>query len=467
MPRRRLQRRSSRRSATRTRPSVVSSTVLAVLGSLLQELTCCRCAFSSDPEKRKMYDQFGDVGNGQPGGGGGPGGNPFGGGGGDGTFTFTFNGNPGGGGGGGFSDPRKVFEQMFSNFGGGGGSGEDGEDGGGFGFDFSNLFGGGGGGQRAGRRRAGAAGGMPGGMRFNTMGGMPGMDGGMPGMRGGMPNTGGMPNMGGRPGRGQAQAPELFSDEDDVILLTGKTFKSVGRDQRGKDVYLVMFYETADKASEKLATSLKKVATMMRGIAKVAAINVATAPKVAEASGVTKFPTVMLLHPNGSEKVEGTKARTLVDAAKEVLPSSVTAIAMSGAQGITRGLARLTRFLSEKDCRLNSGCSVLLTDQNVVSPLYRSLSVQLEDAMAFAQVTVPDGAAHDEAVSELRSLLQDVDLSDLPVLLCVKKRASGSVMVTSHKGELSYDPVNAFLRDCGGAKARIKKNKGNKRRRRK
>eukprot|EP00756_Hemistasia_phaeocysticola_P005116 Hpha_TRINITY_DN13181_c0_g2::TRINITY_DN13181_c0_g2_i1::g.113398::m.113398/K09510/DNAJB4; DnaJ homolog subfamily B member 4 len=128
----------------------------------------------SDPQKRRVYDQVGE--DGMKGGGGmPPGGFPGGAGfpGGGTHFTFQSGGAPGGFGGGfgGFTDPRKLFEQLFSESGGpfGGGGG-----GGGAPFPFMGMG-----------MDMGGMGGMGG---FQNMGGM-GM-GGFPGMGGPMGGMG-------------------------------------------------------------------------------------------------------------------------------------------------------------------------------------------------------------------------------------------------------------------------------------
>lgn len=82
----------------------------------------------NDPEKRKMYDQFGPSYEQMSGGGGGhPGGNPFGGAGGGGSFDFNdvFGGGGGGGRRGGGQGGFGGFdlEDIFRQFGGGGGGG--------------------------------------------------------------------------------------------------------------------------------------------------------------------------------------------------------------------------------------------------------------------------------------------------------------------------------------------------------
>jgi DnaJ homolog subfamily B member 4 len=121
----------------------------------------------SDPEKRKVYDQYGlefvlRGGAPDPGdsgtGGGMPGGMPFGAGGvpggfgmggmpgGGGTRTFHFSTGGGGGGGFNFSNPEDIFSQFFKSAGGGGMDEDD------IFAQFNSMGGGGGGGGRSARQ---------------------------------------------------------------------------------------------------------------------------------------------------------------------------------------------------------------------------------------------------------------------------------------------------------------------------
>ena len=176
----------------------------------------------SDPEKRKIYDQFGEEGLKMSEGGGGGGGEgggfpgggfPFGGGFQGGRQQFRT---------GGF-DAFKMFEEFFA-----------GQTGGSFEFGSGgNPFGGGGGGGGGGRQGRGRAGGMPfsfggssSGMPFGSAGGGGMPFGGMPFGGGGMPFGGGdfqgFGGAGGRPGfegagggggrRGQAEEPFYAKD---------------------------------------------------------------------------------------------------------------------------------------------------------------------------------------------------------------------------------------------------------------
>lgn len=227
------------------------------------------------------------------GGGGGPhpgaGGHP-GGGGGGGFQSFQFGaGGPGGGGGGGgggfnFGDPFKIFEQFFGGGGMGGG-------------------GGGGGGRRAG------GGGM----------GRGGSGGGMGGGGGG--------------------ASDLYSDAEgrDVLKLTAATFKrTVGKEARGNKVFLLEFYSPSCGHCVRLAPTIGKLATALKGAVGVATVNCASEPKICESYGVRGYPTLYLLGPGGRPAEEYTGPRTgaaLKEALAALVPSRVAVVAGNGAAG--------------------------------------------------------------------------------------------------------------------------------------
>lgn len=140
----------------------------------------------SDKNKRTIYDQVGEEG--LKGGGSAPGaGFPgFAGGSGfssasgfPGGSTFTFTSGPGGASTGGFAptDPHKMFERIFSQFGG----------------NFGGMSG------------SGGMGGMGSSPHFGGMGGFGGMSGGRGGMSGGRGGTSGM-----------GKSPNIFDDDDDI-----------------------------------------------------------------------------------------------------------------------------------------------------------------------------------------------------------------------------------------------------------
>jgi thiol-disulfide isomerase/thioredoxin len=241
----------------------------------------------SDPEKRRMYDQVGEEGmqqQQQPGGGGpgGPGGFPGGGfpGGGGGGFQFHFGGGaPGGGGGGGFggfSDPFRMF---------------------------ADMFGGGGGG----------------------MGG-----GGHPGMRRG--GGGGHPQQGGGGG-------DLYdgADASDVIKLTRANFKStVGKDARGARVFILEFYSPGCGHCRQLAPTIAKLASGLKGAVGVATVNCAAERAICEGQGVSGYPTIKILSPAGSTDYTGPRtAKALRDAAEGPVraASRVRVVSGDGASG--------------------------------------------------------------------------------------------------------------------------------------
>jgi DnaJ family protein B protein 4 len=200
----------------------------------------------SDPEKRKVYDQFGlefllrgggapppdAEGNPYAGAGGMPGG--FGGfngfegmpgGGGGGTRTFHFSGGPGGFN---FNNPEDIFAEFMRQGGGGGGGGADAE-------DFSNIFsafgGAGGGGPRSSRAR------------MRTSGGFAGAD-----------------------GRGREPTPEITTVERPLPLTLEELFNGVTKkmkikrktyDESGKRVQTDQILEVPIKPGLKKGSKIK------------------------------------------------------------------------------------------------------------------------------------------------------------------------------------------------------------------
>lgn len=297
----------------------------------------------TDPEKRRLYDQFGEEGLK----GGGPGGGPGGPGGG-----FQFHG-----------DPFEMFNMFFG--GGGGGGGRQ--------FHFG---GGGGGGQQF--HFGGGGGGFPGG----------GMGGGFPG--GGM--GGGM--RGGH-GRGGGGGGGLYDGDSNVEELDAASFPQGGASNNW--VWLVEFYAPWCGHCQQLAPKWSAVAKALKGVVKVAAVNCDVHKAVCSAQGVQGYPTIKALAPGSSrwQEYAGDRgAKALSDWATGLIGSAVTSV---------RKEAELAAFLGQcggagakRGAKGGSAawgvCLLLLSDKGSVPSLWKALSVAFKGKAALGFVG-PDAKA--------------------------------------------------------------------------
>ncbi|GBF92518.1 disulfide isomerase [Raphidocelis subcapitata] len=305
----------------------------------------------SDPEKRKVYDQFGEDALKQGGGGGGPGG-PGGPGGG-----FQFHGDP--------------FEMFNMFFGGGGGGGGGGMGGGGMRFEFGGGGGGGGG---------GFPGGFPGGAR---MGGARMGGGGMGGRGGG----------GGGGGGGQS----LYSGDDAVAELDDDSFPQGDSDW----VWLVEFYAPWCGHCQQLAPKWRQVATKLKGVVRVGAVNCDVHKALCGRHGVRGYPTIKALRPRGgaggwAEYGGARSAKDIADYGVSLIPSSVHHLraradldALLQACGGGGGGKQGGKRAGGGDKASWGLCAVLVSDKPEAPSLLRALSSAYRGRVAFGVVRAP------------------------------------------------------------------------------
>lgn len=266
----------------------------------------------SDPEKRKVYDQYGHEGidmmekGGDPSGGGNPfggGGNPFGGGGGG--FKFST-----GGGGGGF-DPFEMFANMFT--GGGGGSG-------GGGPKFS--FGGGGGGRR-------------------------------------------------RPQR-QQEIQYLYSDNTNIYEIRSKRQAKnlFGKTVRRENVWVVKFYSSNCNHCHKMKKQYDLLGEKMNGIVNVAAVNCDDdkLSSLCESYKVEGYPTILILSKDKAIDYEGKRtAKSISMAAIKKIPTNYVKIIKNKNENDIKQMY--------KNCEHKKNqCIILLTNKSESPPLFNSLA---------------------------------------------------------------------------------------------
>lgn len=187
----------------------------------------------SDPEKRKIYDQYGEEGLNQNG--------------------------PGGGGGGGFGfDPFEMFKSFFGEGGGGGGGNQK--------FEFH--FGDGGGSQQE--------------FHFGNGGGFNFGGGGFPfGF-----DEGGQQQ---QQQRKRDEEPNLYDNDEDIESLTQKTMPKGNDDY----VWIVEFYG-GDDESRGFAQNYRKLSKIVKGIVKVGAVNVAKESGVRKEHKIQQTPSIKI-----------------------------------------------------------------------------------------------------------------------------------------------------------------------------
>ncbi|WIA21255.1 hypothetical protein OEZ85_000490 [Tetradesmus obliquus] len=294
----------------------------------------------SDPEKRRMYDQFGEerLKQGGPGGPGGPGGG-----------GFQFHG-----------DPFEMFNMFFGGGGGGGGGGRQ---------QFQFQKGGGGGGFQFG-----------------------GMGGGFPGGMGGHPRQQQQHHGGSAGGPGG-----LYDDSPAVLQLDGNSFPAAGSSGW---LYLVEFYAPWCGHCQQLAPKWKKVAESLKAVAKVAAVNCDDHKPICSARGVRGYPTIMALAPHSKswQEYQGDRsaaalsswATSLIgnDAVVLKKESDLSSFLSQCGSSSSSGTGTSSRKKQGSAAGASWGlCMVLVSSKSTVPSLWKALSVAYRGKAAFGFVT--------------------------------------------------------------------------------
>ncbi|KAK9821669.1 hypothetical protein WJX74_006601 [Apatococcus lobatus] len=341
----------------------------------------------SDPEKRQIYDQYGEEGleASSQGGPGGPGGG--------------FNGFPGGfpGGGQRFHMRGDPFE-MFNAFMGGGGMG-----GGGSNVKFTMN-----------------GGGMPGGFMGGGMpGGMGGMGGGMGGGRGGGQQRGG--------GGGG-----LYDSNPNVDKLTSSSFPSGNGEGF---VWLIEYYAPWCGHCQQLAPKWNKLADALKGVVKVAAVNCEEEQGLCQQNGISGYPTIKAWVNGRSMEYNGDRsAKSLKDWAVGLIPNKVATVNKQ---------PQLDSFLSQ--CTSQGAkaaawgvCILLLTAKSNTAPLYKSLASQFEGKLAFG-----------EARGSNQDIASKFQVESFPTVLAICH--GDPEVREAYSGDLKADKLRDFvLKFAGG-----------------
>ncbi|KAJ9529268.1 hypothetical protein QJQ45_007949 [Haematococcus lacustris] len=215
-------------------------------------------------------------------------------------------------------------------------------------------------------------------------GGMGGFDGGGmggPGHRGGSSHMGGF---GSQRFPQQQQQSDMYEASSDVRVLTPDEHPLFTGPQAEKWTWLI----------EKLAPKYKKVATQLKGLVKVGAVNCDEHPGLCK--GVKGYPTIKLYSPSGLAQglvYKGShETKALVDWALQQLPNVVQRL--TSPDTLTAFLSQCSPAAGSARKTAKSGlCAVLVTAKDETSSLLRALAGVFIQQVAFAQVSTTAASA--------------------------------------------------------------------------
>lgn len=126
--------------------------------------------------------------------------------------------------------------------------------------------------------------------------------------------------------------------------------------------------------------------------------------------------------------------KQIMEIAADKLPSFVNRISV----GLDSSFGRdqVSRFIQR---RCLTGCAIIFTDKEDVSPVARALSIRHQPKLTFLQVVVPNTSS---------PFLEQFGLEpsmELPQLLFVKGTHISSLRVNRYSGKMTVMPMSEFL----------------------
>ncbi|KAL6762022.1 molecular chaperone [Haematococcus lacustris] len=226
-------------------------------------------------------------------------------------------------------------------------------------------------------------------------GGMGGFDGGGmggPGHRGGSSHMGSFGSQ--RFPQQQQQQSDMYEASSDVRVLTPDEHPLFTGPQAEKWTWLIEMYAPWCGHCQKLSPKYKKVATQLKGLVKVGAVNCDEHPGLCK--GVKGYPTIKLYSPSGPAQglvYKGShETKALVDWALQQLPNVVQRL--TSPDTLTAFLSQCSPAAGSARKTAKSGlCAVLVTAKDETSSLLRALAGVFIQQVAFAQVSTTAASA--------------------------------------------------------------------------
>jgi hypothetical protein len=202
--------------------------------------------------------------------------------------------------------------------------------------------------------------------------------------------------------------------------------------------------------------AMEELANGLRGAARVAAVDCQAHAQLCQSYGVSGYPTVKLLGPDGSRDYDGPRtAKAMRDALVSMVPAdSVRVVSASKFRSMQ---ALKTRFCEGEDSTDRPKvCVLLLSHKASPSPLFQAIAAQhkddqasssrTEDSAAFAFIHVDLGRKGQHREEAIRALgLRDTDINSDTSLLMLRASAA----MAHERKYVSFGTVSNWLKTDG------------------
>ncbi|KAI8884984.1 thioredoxin-domain-containing protein [Backusella circina FSU 941] len=238
-----------------------------------------------------------------------------------------------------------------------------------------------------------------------------------------------------------ALSQAFYTDRDDVLSLTPQSFGSAILDT--DQLVAVEFYAPWCGHCQKLAPEWKKVASNLKGLVNVGAIDcdVDENKSICAMYQIQGFPTIKVFKPElRPDKRTGqlTKtpsdyqgprdAKSMVDYLLGMQPSDVKFIKWNERDVKSKKSISYDDFLATKNNTLPK--SILFTNKPSTTPLYKALSVDFKDRLLVGEVKQSE-----------KSILAEYNVDTFPTLLVIHPEQG----VIKFEGKLKRDSLKEFM----------------------
>eukprot|EP00298_Acanthocystis_sp_HF-20_P006430 c16294_g1_i1.p1 GENE.c16294_g1_i1~~c16294_g1_i1.p1 ORF type:complete len:443 (+),score=235.84 c16294_g1_i1:145-1473(+) len=228
----------------------------------------------------------------------------------------------------------------------------------------------------------------------------------------------------------------LYGAKSDVIMLTKKNFDQ--EVMNSNHVWIVEFFAPWCGHCKQLAPIWDQVATKLKGIVKVAAVDADVEKELGGRFGIKGFPTIKVFgSPVASSKPQKTKSATDYNGGRTAKDISNYALSLLPSKQVSKITSKESydEFIKKADEKTQPKV-ILFTEKPNSPPLYSSLSLEFHEKVLFG--FAKKGSVPEEVLSEL-------GVTSFPTIVLIPSSSAEKKDVVKFDGEMKTDLLIKFV----------------------
>jgi len=227
----------------------------------------------------------------------------------------------------------------------------------------------------------------------------------------------------------EALGAGFYDSSSDVVSLTKNNFAQ--EVSASPNVWIVEFYAPWCQHCQKLTPEWIKVASNLKGLVKVGAVNCDEEKELAGHFKIQGLPTIKLF-PSEQTIVETPQGKAMEKKAVDYSGArEATAIVNFAISNLPNYVKKVTASTIDSFLSGNLATVLLFTEKSTTTPLYKALAIDFKDRLKFGEVQKSEDA-----------LVKRFNVKKFPQLLVIKDATSSPVVFD---GKLSHDALFTFL----------------------